>query len=343
MEIAQENGIRVIGPNCFGIINTEVGLDLTFTFTRALQGPIAFISQSGAMCCGTLDWAAQQEIGFSKFINLGNKCDLDEADILSFLAEDSQTKVIAMYLEEIREGQKFLQIAKLVSKRKPIVALKAGTSDAGAKAVRSHTGSIAGSDVIVDAAFKQAGIIRTHDILELLDVSIALAIQPIPEGKNVGIVTNAGGLGVLTADWCSKLGLQIPALPSSRIKHIQEFLPRFASPLNPIDMTGSADYECYRDVLDTVMAERSIDCLIAIFVSQGLVTADGPARGVVKASKRHKKPVLAFWMGGASVLEGVRILRRNSIPVYPSPVRVARAAVGLTSYHYLANAVRGCS
>lgn len=332
VKIAKENGIRVIGPNCFGILNTEINLDLTFTFTRALRGSISFVSQSGAMCCGTLDWASQQEIGFSKFINLGNKCDVDEADVLIYLARDDQTKIIALYIEGFKNGRKFFDTVKLAAKLKPIIAIKSGVTEAGSTAALTHTGSITGSDIIVDAAFRQAGIVRINDVEDLFDASIAFMSQPLPKGENVAIVSNAGGLGVITADWCCKLGLQVPKFSNGTVEKISKVLLPIGSPNNSVDMTGAADYDCYRRVLKIVSEERSIDCIITIFVSQGLVTSDAPARAIAEVFKESRKPMLAFFMGGTSLTEGLRILKRNGVPTYSSPGRVARAASALVKY-----------
>jgi acetyl coenzyme A synthetase (ADP forming)-like protein len=335
VEIARRLGIRVIGPNCFGIINTDIGLDLTFTFTNALRGSIAFISQSGAMCCGTLDWAYNREIGFSKFINLGNECDVDISDVLAYLSLDPHTKVICAYVEGVKDGRKLIEVGRLVARNKPIIVLKAGSSEAGARASLSHTGSIAGSENVVDAGLRQACMLRVNDVDDIFDAAIALMNQPLPEGDRVGIISNAGGLAVLVSDWCSKFGLQIPVLPSEVQRKIKNFLPPIASTSNPIDMTGGADYECYRNVLDTVLAEDTIDCVICIFVSQGLVTAAQPARAVVEVAGKYSKPVLAFWMGERSTREGVEILRRGRIPCYPSPSRVAMATSAIVYYSKL--------
>lgn len=331
MCIAKRGGIRVLGPNCFGIINTEIDLDLSFTFTKALKGALAFVSQSGAMCCGTLDWAYREELGFSKFINLGNKCDLDESDALIYLEKDTQTDIIAMYLEGITEGRRLFQTVRRVSQNKPIILLKAGVTEPGARAALSHTASIAGSSRIVKAAFKQAGAIVVEDVEELFDAAQALAYPPI-NGPNVAIVSNAGGLGVMTTDWCHQLGLRVPHLTSETIKSLQAHLLPIASPLNPIDMTGSADYETYQNILKVLASTASIDMIITIFVSQGLVTSDGPARAVVDTYQRYNTPIFTYWMGGNSIFNGVRILRRANIPVYTSPAKVAKAAATLLSY-----------
>ena len=325
-DIARSRGIRILGPNCFGVINTMIDLDLTFSFTKALKGDIAFISQSGAMCCGTLDYAYYQGIGFSKFVNLGNKCDVDEADILEYLAADPQTKAIALYLEGIRDGRRFMEAARKASRLKPIVAIKAGLTEAGARAALSHTASLAGRREIVEAAFKRSGVIKVDDIEDLIGGAVALAKQPIPRGANVGIVTNAGGLGVTVTDWCQSLGLNVPPLPEELRRRIGEVLPRFASSGNPIDMTGDAGYDQYRVVSEILLESREIDLLIAIFTSQGLVTSDGPAHGVVEAASNKGKPVLVLLMGGRSVEQGKRILIQRGIPVYSFPEKVAKAA-----------------
>jgi len=206
VRIAKEGGIRIIGPNCFGLINTEISLDLSFTFSKPLKGSIAFVSQSGAMCCGTLDWALREEVGFSKFINLGNKCDVDEADVLAYLEEDRQTKVIAIYMEGINDGRKLFEAIKFVSRKSPVVVLKAGVTEPGVRAALSHTGSMAGRVEIVRAALNQAGAILVEDVEELFDSTQSFS-QPQSRGRNVAVISNAGGLAVMTADWCHKLGL----------------------------------------------------------------------------------------------------------------------------------------
>ena len=330
-EIAQQNGIRTLGPNCFGLINTEIGLDLSFTSSKPLKGSIAFVSQSGAMCCGTLDWAAKEEVGFSKFINLGNKCDVDEADCLSYLQDDPQTKVIAIYVEGIRDGRKLFQAIKSVSKKKPILILKAGVTESGAKAALSHTGSVAGNMGIVKAALTQAGAITVEDIEELYD-AMQVFSQPCPNGRNVAIISNAGGLGVVTADWCSKQGLTLPDLPPKTAEELKAILPSIASPHNPIDMTGNANYQRYKEAIEIVSASENIDMIIALYVSQGLVASDEPAKAIVDASKVCGKPILAYFLGGTSIIDGTRILKSSGIPIYSSPKRVARAAAVLASY-----------
>jgi acetyltransferase len=329
-EIAQQNGIRTLGPNCFGLINTEIDLDLSFTSSKPLKGSIAFVSQSGAMCCGTLDWAAREEVGFSKFINLGNKCDVDEADCLAYLQDDPQTKVIAIYVEGIRDGKKLFQAIKSVSKKKPILILKAGVTESGAKAALSHTGSVAGNMGIVKAALTQAGAITVEDIEELYD-AMQVFSQPCPKGGNVAIISNAGGLGVVTADWCSKLGLTLPELPQKTIEKLKAFLPSIASSNNPIDMTGNANYQRYKQTIEMVSAVENIDMIIALYVSQGLVASEEPAKAIVDASKYCGKPLLAYFLGGSSIVNGTQILKSSGIPVYSSPKRVARAATVLAS------------
>ena len=331
VRIAKEGGIRIIGPNCFGLINTEIGLDLSFTFSKPLKGSIAFVSQSGAMCCGTLDWAQREEVGFSKFINLGNKCDVDEADVLAYLGEDRQTKVIAIYMEGINDGRKLFEIMKFVSRKIPVVVLKAAVTEPGVRAAISHTGSMAGRIEIFRAALSQAGAILVEDVEDLFDSAQSFS-QPQSRGRNVAVISNAGGLAVMTADWCHRLGLSIPKLPSQIVEKLRSFLPRIASSINPVDMTGNADYECYKRVLETISETETIDIIIPIFVSQGLVTSAGPARAVVETQRICDKPLLAYWMGGTSIVNGVRILKRGGIPVYSSPERVARATAALVKH-----------
>lgn len=324
--LAESMGIRVLGPNCFGVINTAIDLDLTFSFTRALRGNIAFISQSGAMCCGTLDYAYSQGIGFSKFVNLGNKCDVDEADVLDYLASDPQTKAVALYIEGVGDGRRFMEAAKRASKLKPLIAMKAGLTEAGARAALSHTASLAGRREIIEAAFRQSGVVKVDDVEDLIGGAVALAGQPTPKGARIGIVTNAGGLGVTVADWCQILGLEVPALSEDVRRRIGGVLPRFASSGNPVDMTGDAGYNQYRAVSEILLESGEIDLLIAVFTSQGLVTSDGPAHGIVEAASNKGKPVLALLMGGRSVEQGRRILTQGGIPVYGFPEKTAKAA-----------------
>lgn len=328
VRVAKKGGIRIIGPNCFGLINTEIGLDLSFTFSKPLKGSIAFVSQSGAMCCGTLDWAHKEEVGFSKFINLGNRCDVDEADVLAYLGEDLQTEVIAMYIEGIQDGRKLFESIRRVSEKKPVVVLKAGVTTPGARAALSHTGSIAGRVEIVQAVLKQAGAVLVEDIEEMFD-SVQVFSQPEAKGRDVAIISNAGGLAVMVADWCHKLGLSVPRLPDKTVDELRTFLPSIASPFNPVDMTGDADYERYKKVLETISEAKTTDLIISIFVSQGLVTSDGPARALVEIQKTCGKPMVAYWMGGNSIMNGIRILKRGGVPVYSSPKRVAGAAAKL--------------
>lgn len=334
--VAKQHGIRIIGPNCFGLINTAIGLDLSFTSSKALKGSVAFVSQSGAMCCGTLDWALKEEVGFSKFINLGNKCDVDEADCLSYLQDDEQTKVIAIYVEGIKAGRKLFEAIKSVSKHKPILILKSGVTESGAKAALSHTGSVAGNIGIVRAALTQAGAIMVEDIEELYD-AMQVFSQPLPKGKNVAIISNAGGLGVVTADWCSRQGLTLPEFPARTEEALKAILPSIASTHNPVDMTGNANYQRYKESIDIVSASENIDMIITLFVSQGLVTSDEPARAIVDASKTCGKPLIAFFLGGSSIMSGTQILKRNGIPIYSSPKRAAKAAAVLARYKALSN------
>jgi acetyl coenzyme A synthetase (ADP forming)-like protein len=332
-EIAKHHGIRTLGPNCFGLINTEIDLDLSFTSSKPLKGSIAFISQSGAMCCGTLDWALREEVGFSKFINLGNKCDVDEADCLAYLCDDPQTKVIAIYVEGIKDGRKLFEAIKSVSKKKPILILKAGVTESGAKAALSHTGSIAGNFGVVKAALTQAGATTIEDIEELYD-AMQVFSQPCPNGRNVAIISNAGGLGVVTSDWCSKQGLTLPDLPQKTAENLKAILPPIASPRNPVDMTGNANYQRYRKAIEIVSASENIDMVIALYVSQGLIASDEPAKAIVDAGKVCGKPILAYFLGGNSILYGTQILKSSGIPIYSSPKRVARAAAILANYRY---------
>lgn len=335
VKIAKENGIRIIGPNCVGIQNTEASLNASFVM-RALPGSIGVITQSGALGASQIYMATSKGIGFSKFINLGNACDVSIPEAIKYLADDPQTKVIALYIEGVSEGKLFMDALKYTTAKKPVVVVKAGRTEAGMRAVLSHTGSLAGKDAIFDAVFKQTGAIRVETLLQLFNVARLIVEQPPPRGKRVAIITNAGGAGVLSADQCANHGLVLSELTEETKNTLRSFLPPIASVLNPVDIIASANMEIYKKTVETVIKDPNVDCLIVACVVPTFLgmKPDEHARGVVEALKhaKERKTVVACWMAGEIAEPGKKILSENHIPVYSCPRGAAHALASYIRY-----------
>jgi len=335
VKIAKENGIRIIGPNCVGIQNTEISLNASFVM-RALPGSIGVITQSGALGASQIYLATSEGIGFSKFINLGNACDVSIPEAIKYLANDPQTKVIALYIEGVDEGKSFMEALRYATTKKPVVVVKAGKTEAGMRAVLSHTGSLAGKDVIFDAVFKQTGAIRVETLQQLFNVARLIVEQPPPSGKRVAIITNAGGAGVLSADQCAKHGLILAELTEETKNALRSFLPPIASVLNPVDIIASANMEVYRRTVEVVMKDPNVDCLLVACVVPTFLgmKPDEHARGVVEALKqaKNRKTVVACWMAGKIAEPGKKTLSENHIPVYSCPREAAHALASYIKY-----------
>lgn len=329
-EMTRRRGLRIIGPNSAGIINASSSMYATIE-GRPPKGSTAFISQSGAFGGGIFKWAEDLCLGFSKFVSIGNMCDLNFSDFLEYLAQDPETKVIAMYIENINDGRRFISTAKKVSAIKPLIAYKVGRTEAGVRAVASHTGSMAGSDNIYNVAFKQAKVIRVNDAEELLDYAFVLIHQPLPKGRRVGILTDAGGPGVAAADACSLFKLIVPQLPKSTQTMLKQFLPAFASTTNPVDMTFTLDPAIYQACTDLLVNEETVDGII-ITITSHLEVQEQLAHTIIKSFTRSEKPILVSWTSGKKVDRAKEILRKNGIPVYPTPEKAARAMACLVMY-----------
>jgi len=331
VEIAHKYGMRIIGPNCVGIMNTHVDLNATF-ITVAKKGNVAFISQSGALGAGIVYKTIKEDIGFSKFISVGNMADVDFAELMEYLADTEEDKAIALYIEGVRNGKKFMEVAKRVTKKKPIIALKAGKSESGARAASSHTGSLAGSWKIYEAAFKQSGVLVANTIDEMLSMARAFS-QPLPRGNKVAIMTNAGGPGVLTADELDKRGLKLATLEEKTIEELRSFLPPMAAVKNPVDMIASARGEDYYRTAKLLLQDPNVDMLIAICVVPTFagMTLTEHAEGIIRAVKEvnNEKPVLAMFMAGYVSEKAKELLEKNGIPTYERPEDVASAAYAL--------------
>ncbi|WP_461867191.1 acetate--CoA ligase alpha subunit [Thermococcus sp.] len=334
VEIAHKYGMRIVGPNCVGIMNTHNNMNATFVM-NAKKGGIAFISQSGALGAGILYKTIKEGIGFSKFISIGNMADLDFADLMEALADDEQSKAIALYIEGLKDGRRFMKVAKEVSKKKPVIVLKAGKSESGARAASSHTGSLAGSYRIYEAAFKQSGVLVAETIDDMLSMARAFT-QPLPKGKRVAIMTNAGGPGVLTADAIDKHGLKLADLEKETIERLRSFLPPMAAVRNPVDMIASARGEEYYKTAKLLLQDPNVDMLIAICVVPTFagMTQTEHAEGVIRAMKEvnNGKPVLGLFMAGYVSEPAKELLEENGIPSYERPEDVASAAYALVEF-----------
>jgi len=329
-EIAEKYDMSIIGPNCLGIINTDPGVNLNASFARKMpeEGNIGFLSQSGALCTAVLDYARAKHIGFSKFISFGNKVDINEIDLLYYLGDDEKTKIILIYLEEIRDGRALMKTASdIISKRgKPILILKAGRTTAGASAAASHTGSLAGSDEICDAALEQAGIIRCDNIEEMFNNAIAFAYQPLPENNKIAIITNAGGPGVLTTDAAIDEGLELAGFSEETTKILKKNLPATANIKNPIDVIGDARDDRYNIAMSNAFKDGNVDGVFVILTPQSMTDIDLIAHEVVKVSGQYNnKPVYTSFMGEADVSVGIDILQRNKIPHYSLPENMCKS------------------
>ena len=321
VETAQKNGMAVLGPNCLGMINTHSLVNASFASGQPDKGNIAFFSQSGALCVAILDWAIGDNIGFSKFISLGNKAVLNEADMISYLGKDKKTDVILGYLENVSNGEKFVREAINHSNEKPIIILKSGTTEAGAKAASSHTGAIAGSDQAYSSAFLKSGIIRAHNVESLFNLARAFATQPLPRGPSLAIVTNSGGPGIMAADACEKSSLSMARISSSSIEKMKEFLPSYASLYNPIDIIGDAGAARYLQTMETVIEDRNVNSLLVLLTptSSAAAEIEEICNGIVKIAKITEKPVFACFMGKRIISRGIKILMKGNIPCYSFP------------------------
>lgn len=331
-EIADSYGMRVVGPNCVGTMDVRTGLNSTFIGGVPPAGPIAFISQSGAICGGVIDLIINSKIGFSHFASLGNEMDVTETDMLEFFAEDDHVKVIAMYVEGIADGQRFIEVARKVSRKKPIVFLKAGKNDAGAKAVSSHTGSLAGSYTAYQSALKQAGVLEVDSIDQLFHLSWALGTQPLPRGKRVAMTTNAGGAAALAADSLDFNGFDLAKISPEIQNRLREKLNPSAQVSNPVDMLGSVSPADYQWSLSNLDADDGVDVMLPILVPQALVDTLGVSKAWVEIGKQTKKTFLTCLMGERSTGESNELLNLNGIPVYNLPHLAGPVLKGMWTY-----------
>jgi len=337
-QVIEKYNIALVGPNCLGVVNTapDSSMNATFGTQMPKKGNIAFISQSGALCVAVLDYAKEANIGFSKFISMGNKAGLTENDLLVYLNEDPLTDVILMYLEDLVDGREFMSIArKITSDRKnpkPIIALKAGRTFVGAKAASSHTGSLAGSDKVYDAIFDQCGVIRGDTLEEIFDYVKAFSSQPLPKGKNVAIVTNSGGPGILATDSCIKYGLNLASLSQSTKKTLKSILPPTASLNNPLDLIAEAQHEQFEIAIKTMLKQKSVHSGLIILTPTAFTDVEKISKAIIKAAKKIKKPIATCLLGVYDVSKGIDLLEENNIPDYRFPESAARVLAEMSRF-----------
>ena len=331
-EQRQFDGMRIVGPNCLGIIVPGLSLNASFAAASPAKGHIGFISQSGALCTSVLDWALDEGIGFSYFVSVGNMLDVSVGDLIDYFGCATETRSIILYIESISESREFMSAARAFARSKPIVAFKAGRFVESAQAAASHTGAMAGVDAVYEAAFQRAGIERIFQVEDMFDCAELLARQQPPKGDRLAIVTNAGGPGVMTTDALIARDGKLAELSPETMEKLNQFLPRFWSHNNPIDVLGDAPPDRYAKTLELVLGDKNVDAVLVILTPQAMTDPTATAEVVGKVASQGHKPVLTCWMGGRVVAEGVQLLNEAAIPTYSTPEKAVRAFMHLVSY-----------
>ncbi|MGB9498485.1 MAG: acetate--CoA ligase alpha subunit [Dissulfuribacterales bacterium] len=326
----RQAGIRLVGPNCLGVINPSATVRLNASFSARMprEGNISFISQSGALCTAVLDFAADRGFGFSKFVSIGNKADVDELDLLRYYHKDPETNVIMIYMEELRFKPTFINEVKEITsgdRPTPILVIKSGKTAAGAAAAASHTGSLAGSEAVYNAIFDQSGIVRVDSVDDLFDNAVAFSARKIPAGNRVAIITNAGGPGIIATDMTEMSGLKLAKFSADTDWNLHQFLPPTANFKNPVDVIGDASRDRYENALKTVIEDENVDCVLMILTPQSMTDAIGTAEAIVNTYHNSTKPIICSFMGVVDVSAGVKHLQKNHVPVYRFPEDAARA------------------
>jgi acetyltransferase len=331
-EQARFDGMRIIGPNCLGIVVPRLNLNASFAPSSPRDGDIAFISQSGALCASVLDWALEARIGFSHFVSIGNSLDVDFGDLIDYFGEDEHTRSIILYVESITEARAFMTAARAFARQKPIIAFKAGRFPASAQAAASHTGAMASEDAVYDAAFQRTGVARVSDLADVFDCASLIGRGRIPAGPRLGIVTNAGGPGVIATDaLIAHLGV-VASLSPETMARLDEDLPPAWSHANPVDVLGDANSKRIEKAVQSVLADRNVDAVLAIVTPQAMTNPTATARVLGKLAQESRKPLLAAWLGGRAMRDGLAILAEAGIAAYPTPEQAVRAFMTLVGY-----------
>jgi acetyltransferase len=343
-EVIERYGMRMVGPNCMGVINTDpqYRMDATFAPSLPLEGNVGFLSQSGALGAAILDYALDLNLGFSMFVSMGNKVDIGNNALIEYWEHDERTKVILLYLESFGNPRRFTQLAREIVKHKPIIAVKSGRTRAGARAASSHTGALAGMDVATHALFEQCGVLRVNTVEELFDLATAFSKQPIPKGKRIAILTNAGGPGIMATDAVVNLGLHMAQFSDVSVTKMREFLSPEASFSNPLDMIAGANAETYRRSLEIILADEGVDAVIVIFVHPVYVNAQNIAQAIIETGKKQgEKPILCCFMGKKDEFSGIEELQKAGLPTYLFPESAAMALAAMEKYNRIRNRPEG--
>jgi acetyltransferase len=330
----RRGAMRLIGPNCLGIMNPAIGLNATFAKGAPKAGNVAFLSQSGALLTAILDWSQREEVGFSAIVSTGSMLDVGWGDLIDYFGDDPHTHSILVYMESVGDAHSFLSAAREVSLSKPIIVIKAGRSEAASRAAASHTGALTGSDEVLDAAFRRCGVLRVHNIADLFYMAETLSKQPRPKGQRLTILTNAGGPAVLATDALIANGGQLATLSEDSLRGLDQFLPRHWSHNNPIDILGDAGSERYAKAIEIALKDTNSDGLLAILAPQGMTDPSEVAKSLQAYAHTSGKPLLASWMGGVSVAQGVKVLNSAGIPTFPYPDTAARVFTYMWRYSY---------
>ncbi|MDQ3429724.1 MAG: CoA-binding protein, partial [Actinomycetota bacterium] len=334
LQEARKGRMRIVGPNCLGVMNPTTGLNATFAGSMARQGSVGFLSQSGALLTAILDRSFQENVGFSSIVSVGTMMDVGWGDLIYYLGDDPKTKSIVVYMESVGDARSFLSAAREVALTKPIIVIKAGRTEAAGKAAASHTGSLTGSDEVLDAAFARSGVLRVGEISELFAMAEVLGKQPRPRGPRLTILTNAGGPGVLATDALINGGGDLAEISPQTMEKLNDFLPAPWSHGNPVDVLGDADPERYAKTLETAAEDPESDGLLVVLTPQDMTDPTATAERLIPYANRTGKPVLASWMGGTEVAAGESVLNGAGIPTFDFPDTAARAFTNMWRYTY---------
>ena len=332
VQVAQQHGTRIVGPNCLGIMVPATGLNASFGPLMPKAGNLAVMSQSGALGTAMLDWAVQEGVGLSAFVSFGNGADVNFAELLQAMHQDERTGVVIAYMEGVSNGRAFMEASCEITRTKPLIVIKSGTTSAGSRAVSSHTGSLAGAEQAYQAAFRQCGVIRARSVDELFDYALAFSYQPLPETNTLGLVTNAGGPGIMATDAAEQAGLVMAALDKATVEKLRERLPPAANFYNPVDVLGDAGPELYRYGLEQLLADANVGSVIAIVTPQAVTRVAETAQAIAQAAAGAAKPVLACLMGGKLIAQGDQPLREHRIPSYRFPEEAVEALGAMARY-----------
>ncbi|TEB16692.1 succinyl-CoA synthetase subunit alpha [Pelotomaculum sp. FP] len=333
LSVCRQYNMRVLGPNCIGFLDTHTPVNATFLKKFPPKGEIAFISQSGAMLAAVLDWSISAGIGYSKIYSMGNKADLNEVDCISEAAGDPNTKVILCYLEDVADGPQFIKVVSEVTRKKPVIVLKSGASQAGAQAASSHTGALAGSDLAYDVAFKRCGVLRVDSMSELFDLAILFVNQPTPGGNRVAIVTNAGGPGIIATDKIEAHGLSMARFTKETIEELRLNLPPEAGIYNPVDLLGDAKADRFKFALEKVLQDENVDSVVVLLCPVAVTQPIETAQALIELNRSYPaKPMIAAYMGGESLADGTKLLHESGIPTFAMPEPAIGALAGMSTY-----------